>query len=514
MKLSRGLTAGLMALAAGLPLPSSALAGALGPAIEGILGVPTGPGDEFWNYGQPTTLLERAKFVVSVSGQAANLLARKYRSGQADHGYTLGIGGGAIMQWEYGVTGVWALGSGQSQDWTAPNRLYHLSPSPKIGFMAASHAVRFGGWAFGGTFYRSSFSLNDTFVFNRFPQTSDPQLDRYLYSLLPRGLGRQIGYDAIGSRMLFLADIRRATPIGQFGVAVNGWLASVDWITQHENTIPATDALYDRSYLAGTKQGDGHGGWHGVGVEGRWDGTLREGVTAELRLGRGRGSGDANLSLRNPSLLPDGNGRFEREIESPDWGHDTLSVRTWSAGATTKWQPGPATTLAMNVDWARYDFGTQAFGRTPALSIDYVPQEEMAVPIEQAARVDLDGHASAVGFDVALARHERSSPWSWRLGAGILQLDGTAHGLVVPEVLGFEAQQSEHDWSWSALRLAHVELQAKRQLTSQISLGYSFRQYIPLSGDWRRDGKHAAMPGGISGLRFGSVHQVVASMSL
>jgi|GEM_PF-2295739 len=507
--LRRKAGAACIGLVLGAGILSASSADPLGVVAEGVLGIPLAPGRTFWDYRTPTTLLERKSFVVAVSGQVSDLLNRKYLSGRADKGYSIGVSGGAVARWEYGVSGIWALGSGQSQSWSHPTGLYTLTPSPKIGVMAVSHAWKRGPWALGGTIYRTSFSLTDTFVFERFPRSSDQVVNRYLYDLLPAAIGKSIAYDALGDRLLFYGDLLRTTAIGQFGLVLNGWWAGADWLTQHTNTI--SDTRYDRFILAGTKTGDGHGGWHGTGLEGRWRTPLSRKMDVELRAGRGRWSGDAHMWLRNPVETEQG-AYSVAELEPRDWGQDSVSATSWNVKIGTGWHHSEATTFAAEATWQRHTFATTAFGRTPVLNLDLTPRG-FAV-IQQAASVGLDGSLDALAIDLFLSRHPQQANWGWEIGMGVAQFDGTAKTRFAPQTIGFRSSPSHHTWEWSAVRLAYAELAYNRQITQQIFLTYSYRQYLPLSGTWKRDGTSATIPGGVSGIKFGSMHQLRVAMRL
>lgn len=473
---------------------------------EGVLGVPLEPGASYWDYRTPTTLLDRKQFDVFASGDVADLLARTYRTGRSDGGYAIGVSGGAVAPWQYGVTGVWALGSGQSQTWHQPTGLYTLTPSPKIGALALSHAWKHGPWAVGGTIYRTSFSLSDTFVFNRFPTSSNRQENEYLYDLLPAAIGPTIAYDAIGNRVAFYADGARSTPIGTFGAVLCGWYADADWITEHTNTI--TDTQYGDNYLAGPKDGDGHGGWNGTSAEVRWSVAPIGRFTSEVRVGRAGWRGDATMWLRNQAILQVDQ-TTDLYLEPRDWGIDSVTSDSWRSSAMASYEVTPTTRVRASLDWERHNLSTSAFGRTPVLGL-----LSGYAPIEQGAYAGLDGRLTAVDVRLTAQHRPETGPWAWDAGLGVVQFDGWANTSVEPVTVGFQASSSAHHWALSGLRLGYVDVEISRFMTQQIRLTYSLRQYVPISGSWRRDGVASAPPGGIKSVNFGSLHELRVEMQL
>lgn len=482
----------------------------VGIAVEGTLGIPLGPDQGFWSYRTPTSLLARQQFVIAVSAQAADVLNRQYRTGRQDQGYALGVSGGAIARWEYGVTGVWALGSGQAQQWTHPTGLYSLSPSPRVGLMAVSHAWGKGAWAFGGTIYRTSFSLSDTFVFERFPTSSDRNLNTYLVKLLPEAIGKTVDYDALGNRLAFFGDAARRTPVGTFGLVLSAWTASADWLTQHTNTI--TDTNLNRNYLAGSKTGDGHAGWHGTAAEARWHSPSTRQLAAELRVGRGSSSGNAAMWLRTPARALSADGEHVVDLEPRDWANDAVTSKSWTLGLGTHWTPSAGVTVSADLAWGTHRLMTEGFARTPVLTL--VQGTKGVEPVHQGASFGLEGWLDVLGTEATVSHHPATGRWEWEATLGMVRFDGAADTDVRPVTVGFTRKPSNHSWTWHALRLAYGEVSATRQMTQQISLTYAVRQYLPISGSWGRDGSATGAPGAVSGIRLGSMHQVRAAMRL
>ncbi|HQE62172.1 MAG TPA: hypothetical protein PLV10_07865, partial [Candidatus Latescibacteria bacterium] len=66
---------------------------------------------------EPTSLLGRHRFVVSLSTVLGRSLSPDYGNGIVGESYAAGLGEGATVGWDYGVTGVWALGAGQTLRW-------------------------------------------------------------------------------------------------------------------------------------------------------------------------------------------------------------------------------------------------------------------------------------------------------------------------------------------------------------------------------------------------------------
>ena len=508
----RHIAAAALLAALASAMPGRAPAQALQPMLEGFLGAPLEPNAGYWEYHRPTTLLERSQFVITMSGQVADLLGREYSGGGADRGFALGINGGAVAKWDYGVTGVWALGGGQTQRWSDADGIYHLTPSPKLGLMIVSHAYRSdGGWEYAGTFHRASFSLSDTFVFDRYPTTDDPLKARYLYSLIPDAIGPEVEYDAVGDRLQFIGEVARPTRIGHVAMSARLWGAEGDWVTRHTNTIyaPGNDA----TYLAGRKTGDGFASWSGRAMETHWSGKLRDDLSCALHTGWSDWSGKAGTWLRDPATAPvEKQPELERVLESNKWLADTIAVSAWSAGAFGTWRRSRSITYTGSFVWERHAFDTQAFGRTPALNIDRA--EGSVRTIEHRADVAIDGHTTVLSFKASARYIPETRPWSGSIGAGLVHLTGSADVLYDPLTVGFHTAGSHEVWSWNALRLGYIDVAATRRFTSQITVTYSLRQYVPLSGSWSSTGGATEFPGELSGIQFGSLHQLTAALAL
>lgn len=496
-------------LATGM-LGGDAYAQALRPLWEGALGMPLSPGRQMWEPRRPTTLLGRDRFVITMSGQAADLLGRKYAGG-ADRGYSIGLNGSTVATWDYGTTGIWALGSGQTQEWSDPDGVYSLSPSPKIGLMAISHAKRTeSGWELAASILRSSFSLGDTFTFDRFPSSGDLLKRRYLYDLLPEAIGSDVGYDALGDKLDLVVDMARDTPFGKLGVAGTYWNAGMDWMTRHHNTI--SSPVYNRRYLADRLYvvGDGEGDWDGFSGEARWQHVV-SGAPTEVRAGRSTWSGHTGLWLSNPARFPSGDGGTQT-IEPPTWFYNTLDVDSWNVAAETEWHYTQALLFRGTGEWVRYDFASAVFARTPVLNIDRVNGQTR--PIDHEVTFDLQGETDVVALNAVAVWTPMNSPWTWNLGLGLVQVDGGADVIYQPHTTGFNTSGSTARWEWNSLRLAYAQLSGSRRLTSQISVGYLYRQYLPVSGGWSRAGEPVGVPAEIHGVGLGSMFQVSASMSL
>jgi len=484
---------------------SGSAAEPLAVALEGILGMPIGPGPDYWDYNTPTSLLGREHFVVSVSGRASDLMSRQYASGRADRGFALGVSGGGVASWDYGVTGLWALGSGQARTWAAGSGAYELSPSPKVGVMAMSHAMERGALSGGFTVHRASFSVADALTINEFPRSATNGLaNRYLYDLLPRAIGNEVGYDALGSRLELLGEIRYASPLGRIAFVASWAKGAADWLTHHESLVPL---------IAGPKNGSGQADWRSWSFEGRWGVDVAPTLAAEVNAGRGYQSGEAFTWLRNPARVVIDDGKDIQEIEPRTWGHVNLDGRSHSAGLNVRWLPSGATTVGARAGWQRLSPAVSAYGRTPVLDV-VEGQGIYYRGVEQAVFTGLNAEVRILSAGAEATHRTPSSAWSWRLGIGAMDIGGHADTSFDPQTMYFEAQPEQHRWSWHRLRLLHVDVGAVRQLTSQISVGYSVRQYVPLSGEWERDGTLRDSPGGVSGLSIGSMHSLRASMKL
>jgi hypothetical protein len=481
------------------------------PIFEGVLGIPTEPGDDLWDPHSPTSLLTRNRFIVTMAGQAADPLDRDLGGGRGDSGFSLGVNGGAIVQWDQGVTGVWVLGSGQRRTWNDRDGSYRVAPSPKIGLMTVSHAKRTeSGWEIGGTLERSSFSLKDTFHFIRYPTSSDPDVSRYLYDLLPNAIGPDVDYEGIGSRFGLGSEIARDTRIGRLSAGGDYWRADSDWMTRHFNTMD--DPQLDRSYLFGPKIGDGRGKWSGYHVNAAWHGEIRENLSLGVLVERGNLDGNFRLRLRNPARLPDQNGYLQRIVESATWLADTLDVTSESLAFSSKWQYSESTQFLGDVGFTQYRFDTQAFGRTPVLNLDRGAGRSQI--IDHAAHVRLDGDSRVFSIEGGMDHKTTGQRWRLFLSVGLMQIDGGTDTYYIPRTAGFTANTSNHRWTWKALRLGYLESRVTKRITSQIYVSYLLRQYLPLGGTFQRSEQPASLPGDANGVRLGSLHQIRASLSL
>ncbi|HPU83832.1 MAG TPA: hypothetical protein PLE60_00655 [Candidatus Latescibacteria bacterium] len=484
----------------------------LGPLdllVDGFCGVRTSPPSELWVPEEPTSLLGRHRFVVSLSTVLGRSVSPDYVNGVTGESYAAGLGEGATMGWDYGVTGVWALGAGQSLRWVSSDRFYRVSPSPKIGAMALSHAWERGSWSIGGTAKRHSFSLTDDFQFVRFPRSSNVQINNFLYNHLETAIGRTISYDALGNNVIFVGDARWKTPFGTFGVMLSAHDASLDAVTEHRNTI--VDTLYSRHLLNGVKNGDLNGTWSGIGATLAWDGRVRPDLSFGLRCGRSETSGDAVMWIRNPSEFPDGHG-YTYKLEPRVWGLDTLSFKNRHFSLRTSFNPAVSTEIECLFSWQGGSVENGAFGQTPVLTIDAVG--DTVLPISQGAFATVQGSFEGISILATVRHSPGSQPWSFEGSIGYVRVSAHADFSAIPRATGFDLSSRATTWDLNAARLGYCALGFTRRVTSQFYLTYSVRHLFPLSMDWRRNGARDPAPGGLTGFRFGSLHEMSASMVL
>ncbi len=277
---------------------SSAYGAALTTAVEGFLGIPVEPAR--WDYRVPSTILAPEGFSLSFGGGLADLLTQQHRGGHENHGYAVGVTGGALVGWDYGTTGIHVVGSGQSREWNDPEGMYRLTPAPKVGVMTITHAYQHGPWVLGATLYRSSFSVTDEFIFNRFPRSADPEVNRHLWDLIPNAVGNTIGYNLLGTHFSGRAQAGYRSPIGSLSIIGAAWTGELDGVLQYENTL--SDTAHYRYLLGGYKEQTGWGDWDGTSIGGRWSlgiGSLGE---AALEYEHADWSGSSSTTSGTPHI--------------------------------------------------------------------------------------------------------------------------------------------------------------------------------------------------------------------
>ncbi len=488
---------------------TSAGLGPMNLLVDGLGGVRTSPRSELWMPEEPTSLLGRHRFVVSLSTVLGRSLSPDYGNGIVGESYAAGLGEGATVGWDYGVTGVWALGAGQTLRWVNPNRFYRVSPSPKIGAMALSHAWERGSWSIGGTAKRHSFSLTDDFQFVRFPRSSNVQINSFFYDHLETAIGRTISYDALGNNLMFVGDTRWKTRFGTFGVMLSAHNASLDAVTEHRNTI--ADTLYSRHLLNGIKNGDLNGTWSGTGATLAWDGTFRPGWSYGFRCGESQTSGDAVMWIRNPSEFPDGHG-YTYKLEPRVWGLDTLSMKNRHFSLRTSFDPAVSTGIECLFSWQGGSVVNGAFGQTPVLTIDAVG--DTVLPVSQGAFATVQGSFEGISILATIRHTPGNEPWSVEGSVGYVRVSAHADFSAVPRTTGFDLSSRATTWDLKAARFGYCAFVFTRRVTSQFYLTYSVRHLFPFSMDWHHNGARDSAPGGLTGFRFGSLHEMSARMVL
>ena len=483
-------------------------AGGLSHALEGVAGMNLEPVQ--WNYRVPSSLLYEEGMAVSFGGAGAYLLNPEYGDGTGDAGYAMSLNFGVRGAWDFGTTGIWITGGGQSRTWNDPGGVYHLTPGVKLGSMTMTHAHRTDNWFFGGTIYRASFSLKDEFIFDRFPSSSSSQANAAFYSLLPEAIGNTINYDIVGTHLAGFLEIQRRTEIGHLGVVAGGWSGSSDVASRHINTISSTD--YDNPLLQGPKNIFGYLDWRGWSFEGRWESSWATLPGIQLWGGKGfwKAGGEAGLSDR--AYREQSNGWAEY-LEPSGLGDIDGHTDMIQGGAEVHWASGSAVwSTALHI--GRYTFTAEGWGCTPTLRM--VPDSEMdkSIPVYQAAVFGFDGTMNVAELRVTGRGMIPGTHWQVQGSTGLIRSGGELVSDIVPHTMLYQADESHTTWKWQGLYLGYVEISPSRALTRQLKLVYTFRQYIPLRAEWQRNGSSSGPPGEITGVQFGGLHTLRLVLSL
>ena len=500
----------LVGVAALVLVPALAAAGAVTKAVEGALGVPIEPAD--WDYRLPASILSPEGFSLSFGGGLANLLAQRYAGGAANSGYAIGVTGGALIGWEYGTTGFHVVGGGQSREWNDPEGVYRLTPTPKVGVMAMTHAYKNGPWVLGGTLYRSSFSLTDNFEFLRYPRSSDPLVNQYLWDLIPRAVGNTVAFDVLGTHLSAHGQIMLESPIGDFSVVGGAWTGDLDGVTQYRNTL--SDSLYYRYLLQGTKEQTAWADWDGTSLGGRWE--LEPGRVGKFAAWYGVSdwSGRFLMNLRDPAVRSlDQSGLYYTYLEHVETGYGGFDMEGWHVGGAWEGNIAGPLRAGVSVDVSRSTFTLDVWGATPVLTI-VADEGAGGQPLYHSATVTTSGAFNTVNGEVFAKYETPESPWAVRATLGLARFDGSADVLVEPSTMYFNSSDTQTDVRWSALQLGYIELAPSRMMTAQFELSYRYRLYVPLSGRWEKNGAPASFPGDATDVSLGGLHMIRATLRL
>ena len=494
-------------LASVVAVPAGVVAGGLSRVLEGAAGQRMEPAE--WDYRVPSSVLGTRGMAVSFGTGAAYLLNREYDGSQGDNGYALSLQLGVRGAWDYGTTAIWISGGGQSQEWADPDGVFHLSPGAKTGAMAITHAYSNGDWSFGGTIYRASLSLTDEFEFDRFPQSGDHATNTYLYDLLPEAIGNTIDYSMAGTHFAGFLEARKRTEIGALAVIGGGWMGDVDVATRHVNAI--SDPNADNPLLRGAKNGVGIGDWRGWSLEGRWAATWQSFPEMEAWYGQGSWKGDGMLGLADrPYRFSETTGG--EYLEPLDLAAAEIHTDAQQAGVEASWGDSRGIAWSAGGHWGKYSLSANAWGSTPTLML--VGEEGSSVPVYQRCGSLTDIDLTVVEGRTAVQTTIPGTRWNAGGMLGLVWSKGDLRFQTFPYTMLMHAEETDTRWQWSSLWLGYVEANLSRMLTSQISVAYTFRQYVPLGGSWSKNGASSGAPGGITGIRLGGLHTLRMTLNL